>query len=76
MRIIKCKACGAETIKIDTVHGKEICDAEAVCYWLSKKPNANVLTPNGENVRCVLDGKLEGAYGIGYTHHTCFQSQL
>jgi len=56
-RVMKCKECGADPI----------------AYWLSRNPNASVLTPNGETIYCVLKGNPEKAHGISYTLHTCIQ---
>ena len=70
---MKCKHCGLEIIRIDTVNGKIVCNADSVAYWLSKNPNTSVLTPNGQTVYCVIKGKPEKAHGIGYTYHTCLE---
>jgi hypothetical protein len=70
---MKCKQCDSETVKIDTAHGKMVCNAHPVHYWMSGNPNACILTPNGEITYCVLKGIPETAHGIGYTLHTCFQ---
>lgn len=72
---MKCKICGLEIVKIDTSGGKMVCNAAPVHYWLSGNPKISILTPNGETVYCVLKGELEKAHGIGYTLHTCFQTQ-
>ena len=73
---MKCKQCECDIIKIDTANGKMVCNADSVYYWLSKSPNASILTPNGETIYCVLNGKPEKAHGIGYTLHTCFQGEV
>ena len=74
MKHRKCKECWADIVKVDTAYGKMVCNAPPIHYWLSRNPNAAVLTPNGETIYCVLKGKLDDAHGLGYTLHTCFQS--
>ena len=69
---MKCNECGVEIVKIGTVNGRMVCNADAVLYWRSRYPNTSILTPNGETIYCVLKGKPEKAHGIGYTLHTCF----
>jgi len=69
-----CKECGVAIVRIDTVHGMRVCNADPVTYWLASHPNTSILTPNGETIYCVLKGELADAHGIGYTLHTCFQS--
>ena len=66
-----CKCCGKEIVKIDTVAGKVICNAEPVTYYRSNSPDTEILTPNGETVFSKLSGPLNKAIGIGYTRHTC-----
>jgi len=68
-----CKECGAAIVRIDTVHGIRVCDADPVTYWRSSHPDTSILTPNGETIYCVLEGESEDAHGIGYTLHTCFE---
>lgn len=68
---MKCRCCGAEIVKIDTIHGKIVCDAGPVTYWASGRKDTEVLTPNGETVYCRLSGNVHTASGIGYTRHTC-----
>lgn len=71
--IMKCKCCGNEIVRIKTCNGTVVCNADPVTYWIKGNPNTEILTPNGERVYCRLDGKLNDACGIGYTHHTCYQ---
>ena len=72
----ECVHCGREIIKIKTAGTQTvICNAGAVTYWLSKNPDASILTPNGETVYCTLSGTLESAHGIGYTLHTCYEGE-
>ena len=73
IRVMECKHCKQEIVKINTAHGRSVCNADPVLYWRSGNPNASILTPNGETVYCVFKGKAEKAHGIGYTLHTCFQ---
>lgn len=68
---MKCKSCGEEIIRIDTMGGKIVCNAEPVTYYRSNHPDSEILTPNGETVYCKLSGPLSRAIGIGYTLHTC-----
>ena len=77
MRKIKntgqCVHCGRETVQINVAGtGTLVCDANAVTYWLSKNPDANIITPNGERTTCTLRGTLETAHGIGHALHKCY----
>ena len=72
----QCVHCGRETIGINVAGtGTLECDANAVTYWLSKDPEANVITPNGERIACALRGALETAHGIGHTLHKCYEEE-
>lgn len=70
----KCKSCGAEIVWIKTAAGKSMpCNAAAVTYWKNSRGKHTIITPNGETVRCDIEGDLNKATGIGYIPHwaTC-----
>jgi len=75
-KIMKCKQCGKEIVRIDTMGVKMVCNAPPVHYRRNCNPNTSILTPNGKTVYCVLEGNPEKADGIGYTLHTCFQEEM
>lgn len=69
-----CKACGAKIVFIKTAAGKSMpCDAAAVTYWKNSRGKDTIITPNGETVRCDIEGDPNKATGIGYIPHwaTC-----
>ena len=71
---MKCKHCGAEIIRIQTMGGPAVCWAFPTTYWLVRDGHARgLLTPNGENVYGNLTGDPQKAIGIGYLGHTCYQ---
>lgn len=49
------------------------CDPAIIMYWASIKGRHTIITPNGETVRCELDGDLNNSTGVGYVPHwaTC-----
>lgn len=70
----RCKSCGAEIIWIKMKSGKSMpCNAEPVTYWEDAKGDETVITPNGETIRCRLQGDPQEATGMGYISHfaTC-----
>ena len=76
IKVKQCVHCGRETIRINVAGtGTLVCDADAVLYWLSKNPNANIIKPNGERIVGTLRGALEAAHGIGYTLHKCYEEE-
>lgn len=74
---MKCKCCGAEIIRIQTMGGPVVCWASPVTYWSARNSSAHeVLTPNGEHHYGNLSGELQRAIGVGYLPHTCNQLPL
>lgn len=70
----KCKSCGAEIVWVEMPSGKAMpCDPAIIMYWASIKGRHTIITPNGETVRCELDGDLNNSTGVGYVPHwaTC-----
>lgn len=73
----RCRSCGAEIIWIKTRAGKAMpCDRERVTYWAKPGGSKTIVTPNGEAVRCELEGDPQEATGVGYISHfaTCPQA--
>ena len=68
---MKCRYCKKEIIKIATYKDTLICDAEPLIYWLSRNPTTSVVTPNGETIKCVLNGDNQEAHGVGFALHSC-----
>ena len=69
---MKCKHCGREIIRIQTMTGPAVCEAAPVTYWSVRDGDAvGLMTPNGETVYGNLTGELQKAVGIGYLPHTC-----
>lgn len=64
-----CKGCGRPIRWI----GKIPCDTELVMYWQRAKAPGKIVTPDGEIISCVFEGKPEAATGYGYRTHweTC-----
>jgi len=74
---MKCKHCGAEVIRIQTVGGPAVCWASPVTYWPVRNGEAHeLLTPNGISIYGNLTGDLKDAVGVGYLPHTCHQMLL
>lgn len=70
----KCRRCGKEIVWIKTRAGKSMpCDIDPVVYWKSPTGSRVLITPNGEAVRCELEGDTQDPTGIGYVSHfaTC-----
>lgn len=69
---MKCKYCGAELVRIQTIEGPVVCWASPVAYWPVRDRHARrLLTPNGETIYGNLIGDPQKAIGIGYLPHTC-----
>ena len=76
-KIMRCKNCGAETIRIHTMGGPAVCWASPTTYWPTRDNEAReLLTPNGNNVYGSLTGEPQDAIGIGHLPHTCHQMLL
>ena len=76
-RIMRCKHCGAEIIRIHTMGGPAVCWASPTTYWPTRDNEAReLLTPNGNNVYGSLTGEPQDAIGIGHLPHTCHQMLL
>ncbi len=74
---MRCKHCGAEVIRIQTMGGPAICWASPIVYWPVRDHEAyELLTPNGSSVYGNLTGELQDAVGVGYLPHTCHQMPL
>ena len=74
---MRCKHCGADTIRIHTMGGPAICWASPTTYWPVRDNEAQeLLTPNGISVYGNLTGELQDAVGVGYLLHTCRQMLL
>lgn len=71
---MKCKHCGAEIIRIQTMGGPAVCWASPVTYWTVRDGHArDLLTLNGQTVYGNLTGDPQKAIGIAYLGHTCNQ---
>ena len=74
---MRCKHCGAEIIRIQTMGGSAVCWASPTTYWPVRDNKAQeLLTPNGNRVYGNLTGELQDAVGTGYLPHTCRQMLL
>lgn len=71
---MKCKHCGAEIVRIQTMGGPAVCWASPTAYWPVRDGHARgLLTPNGQTVYGNLTGDPQKATGIAYLGHTCHQ---
>lgn len=70
----RCKSCGREIVWVQMQSGSMMpCDPAIIMYWGSIRGKHTIITPNGETVRCELDGPLNDSTGVGYVPHwaTC-----
>lgn len=66
----KCQSCGADIVFIKTKGGKFMpCDAKEINYKADPSGNKNIVTTNGEIVRCTYETTPEAATGKGYAPH-------
>lgn len=76
---MKCRHCGAEIVRLDTMGGPAVCDAAQVTYWHRHGDNGDMelITPNGIRFYGrVIPGELQDAVGVAYAPHTCRQITL
>lgn len=74
---MRCKHCGAEITRIQTMGGPAVCWAFPITYWPVRDNEAReLLTPNGSSAYGNLTGELQDAVGAGYLPHSCHQMLL
>ncbi len=74
---MRCKHCGAEVIRIQTMGGPAICWASPTTYWPVRDNEAReLMMRNGSSIYGNLTGELQDAVGVGYLPHTCYQMLL
>lgn len=69
-QVQKCKECGADIVFIKTRGGKFMpCNAKEIHYKADPSGNKNIITSEGDIVRCTYDTSPETATGKGYVPH-------
>lgn len=65
-----CQACGRDIVFVETRAGKKMpCDKRMLLYWADRNGPAQVMTAQGDLVRCFLDRAPEPATGRGWLPH-------